>query len=258
MSDQTNAITHAPEPQQSPMAMIQRAFEVAIASGQGLEVVDRILAEQRAMLQRQDEIDFQNALRRIQDRLKPIPKRGQNPETHSRYATIESIDSEIETLLEQERMVLSFEPRPSDKPEMILIVGVLGLAGTAYKREYPLEMPADGRGAKGGGVMSRTHATGSAITYAKRYLKNMIFNLRFAEKDDDGNRAGGGKVGQMNERDQLNLRDNISQAPTMKDLERFYLAAIKEAERIGDPAAIRDFIRLKEIRFGQLRNEARK
>jgi hypothetical protein len=51
-------------------------------------------------------------------------------------------------------------------------------------------MPSDGKGAKGGGVMSRTHATGAAITYGKRYLKNMIFDLRFDETDDDGNGAG--------------------------------------------------------------------
>lgn len=257
MSDHpSTAITQV---EQSPMQMVQRALDAAIASGKGLEVVGVILSEQRAMLQRQDEIDFQNALRRIQDKLKPIARRGHNPETHSRYATIESIDDELEGLLEQERMVLSFEPRPSEKPEMILIVGSLGLAGTAYKREYPLEMPADGRGAKGGGVMSRTHATGSAITYAKRYLKNMIFNLRFREKDDDGNRAGGAaKVGQMAERDQLNLRDNISNAPTMKDLERIYLAAINEAEKINDVRAINDFARQKNLRYEQLRKEAGK
>src|SRR5262249_39252909 len=52
-------------------------------------------------------------------------------------------------------------------------------------------MPADGKGPKGGDVMSRTHATGSALSYARRYLLLMIFNISVGGDDDDGNRAGG-------------------------------------------------------------------
>jgi ERF superfamily protein len=52
-------------------------------------------------------------------------------------------------------------------------------------------MPADGKGAKGGDVMTKTHATGSALTYGRRYLLALIFNLAIGElQDDDGNAAG--------------------------------------------------------------------
>jgi hypothetical protein len=50
-------------------------------------------------------------------------------------------------------------------------------------------MPADGKGAKGGDVMTRTHATGSALSYGMRYLLKMIFNVAVGEDDDDGNDA---------------------------------------------------------------------
>jgi hypothetical protein len=52
-------------------------------------------------------------------------------------------------------------------------------------------MPADGKGARGNDVMTKTHATGAAITYGKRYLLGMIFNLAVT-RDDDGNGAGNG------------------------------------------------------------------
>jgi hypothetical protein len=52
-------------------------------------------------------------------------------------------------------------------------------------------MPADGKGAKGGDVMTKTHATGSAIQYGMRYLLKMIFNIAVGD-DDDGNAAGAG------------------------------------------------------------------
>ncbi len=48
--------------------------------------------------------------------------------------------------------------------------------------------------AKGGDVMTKTPATGSAVTYGRRYLLTMIFNI--AVGDDDGNIASGETVTQ--------------------------------------------------------------
>jgi hypothetical protein len=50
-------------------------------------------------------------------------------------------------------------------------------------------MPADGKGARGNDVMTKTHATGSAVSYGMRYLLKMIFNVSSGEADDDGNAA---------------------------------------------------------------------
>lgn len=240
----------------SPMQMIQEAFQSAIASGAGLEVVDRILAQQREMMEYQDKVAFQAALRRIQDDIKPIIKDCENRETKSRYSSSEAIDEALEKLLARERMTLSFEPKASDKPDMVFIVGVLSLG--AYSKEYPLEMPADGKGAKGGGVMSRTHATGSAITYAKRYLKNMIFNLRFREKDDDGNRAGGKQSGSLDEQVFIVLQDSILSANSEEELKKFYFSAISKAEAIGDKTSIQTFERAKKECWARLKEEGKR
>jgi ERF superfamily protein len=170
------------------MQQLQVALEAAISQGSAMDVVTTILDHQKWMIQHSEEQAFNETLKRIQKRLKSIPKRGWNPETKSKFATSEDIDKEIQTLLDEENMTLSFRPAVAERVDEVLIIGLLSLG--AYTREYPLNMPADGKGAKGGGVMSRTHATGAAITYAKRYLKNMIFDLRFDETDDDGNGAG--------------------------------------------------------------------
>jgi len=231
-----------------PMQMIQTAFDAAIQQGSAMEVVKSILEERRKMMEYQDRIEFQGALRRIQDELKTIPKRGENKETHSSYALVADVDSAIQSLIKKERMTLSFEPRPSDKPEMVLIVGILSLG--AYSREYPLEMPADGKGAKGGGVMSRTHATGSAITYGKRYLKNMIFDLTFKEKDDDGNAAGGQTI---TDEEFSQFSQNIENAKNVGEVTRFYLAAIKAAGMVGDKDAILQFEEKANKRRGELK-----
>ena len=63
------------------------------------------------------------------------------------------------------------------------------LCGHGHGRRYSILMPADGKGARGGDVMSRTHAAASAISYGMRYLLVMAFNLAI-DRDDDGNAAG--------------------------------------------------------------------
>ena len=220
------------------MQMIQVAFQKALESGgpEALAVADRILEQMAKQRDYEDKQAFQAALRRIQDQLKPIAKRGTNNETHSKYALASDVDAAIDGLLKTERMTLTFEPRPSDKPEMVLVIGILSLG--AYSREYPLELPADGKGAKGGGVMSRTHATGSAITYGKRYLKNMIFDLSFKEKDDDGNQAG---ATGMSDESFIQHRDNIEGANSIADVTRFYISALKAAGEAGDRKAPGEF-----------------
>ena len=54
-------------------------------------------------------------------------------------------------------------------------------------------MPVDGKGPKGNDVLSKTHATGSGISYGMRYLLIMAFNLTVlkTKEDDDGNAASG-------------------------------------------------------------------
>lgn len=230
---------------ETPMTMIQRAFEKAIEQGAGLEVVDRILAQQREMIDYQDRLAFNEALRRIQDKLKPIVKAAENKETHSWYASSKSVDAAIEDLLKEERMSLTFEPEPHPQPDMVRIVGVLSLG--AYSRRYPLDMPADGKGPKGGGVMSRTHATGAAITYAKRYLKNMIFNLSYLEHDDDGN--GAARLASEVFLDHMNY---IRDAYTTEALMKAFTAAYRDAEQIMDKKALGEFIAAKKKRKEEL------
>jgi hypothetical protein len=56
-------------------------------------------------------------------------------------------------------------------------------------RNYQMDLPADGKGAKGGDVMTRTHAAVAATSYGVRVLERLIFNLPVIH-DNDGNSAG--------------------------------------------------------------------
>ncbi len=247
MTDTALQVT-TPKEQEGPMQMIQRAFDAAIQQGAALEVVDRILEQQKWMIRHNEEEAFNAALKRIQMRLKKIPKRGWNPDTRSPFATAGDIDDAIQHLLDEEGMTLSFRPAVSDKPDEVLIIGTLALG--AFSKEYPLPMPADGKGPKGGGVMSRTHATGSAITYGKRYLKNMIFDLRFKEKDDDGNAAAGGDA--MDSGVAADFISLIEGSGSIEELQANYFKAKDAAEKAKDMNAARQFADIKNRMYKKL------
>lgn len=241
----------------APMEMIQIAFQKALESGgpDALAVADRILEQMQKQRDYEDRDRFNASLLRIQKQLKRIPKRGWNKSTDSTFALPEDVDAEIQGRMQAEGMSLSFEPEANPQPNMVTIIGILSQG--AYSRRYPLPMPCDGQGAKGGGVMTRTHATGSAITYAKRYLKNMIFDLGFKEKDDDGNKAAGRKAGRLSEPENLQHLGYISQAGNMEDLAKVYRAAQTAADEIGDTVSTLEFANAKRERVISLRKEGK-
>ncbi len=228
----------------SPMQMIQVAFDAAIQQGSAMEVVNAILEQQKWLIQHSEEENFNAALKRIQRQLKSIPKRGWNPDTKSPFATSEDIDSEIQKLLDDENMTLSFVPAVSANAEEVLIIGSLSLG--AFTKTYPLPMPADGKGPKGGGVMSRTHATGSAITYGKRYLKNMIFDLRFKEVDDDGNSAS---VSFENRQERQKRIEEMARCESPEKLTALYRANLKDALVAKDYEGIKMFDQARDKRI---------
>ncbi len=218
-----------------PMEMLQLAFQTAINRGgaEALAVADRILEQIAKQRDYEDRDRFNASLLNIQKQLKRIPKRGWNDSTKSWFAKPEDVDKEIQVKMQDEGMSLSFEPEPNDQPNMVTIVGILSQG--AYSRRYPLPMPCDGQGAKGGGVMTRTHATGSAITYAKRYLKDMIFDLGFREKDDDGNQAGNQRaISEKEEATLMEWEESLKQAPDLASLKTLFADAYKFAKNLGD------------------------
>ena len=138
---------------------------------------------------RRAEKAFNTAMVRAQSEMTPVVADASNPQTRSRYATYAALDRAIKPHYTAHGLAPSFGTEPLTEPGMMRIVGILGHI-EGFARRYQIDMPIDTKGARGGDVMTRTHATGSALTYGKRYLLIAMFNLAI-EDDDDGNAAGG-------------------------------------------------------------------
>ena len=131
---------------------------------------------------------FNEAMSRAQAKMSAIAKDKDNSQTRSKYASYAALDRIVRPIYTNEGFSLSFNEGETAKPDYVRVLCDVALGG--YARHYHVDMPADGKGAKGGDVMTRTHATGSAFTYGQRNLLKLIFNLATIDADDDGNRAG--------------------------------------------------------------------
>jgi hypothetical protein len=120
--------------------------------------------------------------------MEPVRKDCQNPQTRSRYASFYALDQALRPVYTAHGLGVSFDTALiPDRPDELMVLAYVTLG--AYIKVYQIPMPCDGIGAKGGMVMTKTHARGSAFTYGRRYLLSGIFNVATADSDDDGNAA---------------------------------------------------------------------
>ncbi len=131
---------------------------------------------------------FNSAMKAAQAKMGRVAADAKNDQTKSRYATSAALDRAVRTIYTRHGFSLSYDTDASTKDGNILVICYVAHDG-GFTRRYTADMPADGKGAKGGDVMTRTHAFGSAATYGSRYLLKMIFNIAIGEDDDDGNAA---------------------------------------------------------------------
>mgnify|MGYP001599208148 FL=1 len=136
---------------------------------------------------------FATAMTQAQTEMRAVAADATNPQTKSKYASYFALDKALRPLYTKHGFSLSFNTGKADVSEYVRVICDVS-HDDGRTKEYHIDMPADGKGAKGGDVMTKTHATGSAVSYGMRYLLKMIFNI--AVGDDDGNAASGETVTQ--------------------------------------------------------------
>lgn len=177
------AIPQSSDPVTATIQMIERA---AMNPDVDIDKMERLMSMQERMMDRNAETQFNQAMSIAQSEVGFINTDLENGQTHSRYASYAQMDRALRPVYTRHGFALSFNTDPVEKEEMVRVVCyVTHKAG--HTRTYSIDMPADGKGAKGGAVMSTTHATGAASSYGMRYLLKLIFNVAIGEDDTDGN-----------------------------------------------------------------------
>jgi hypothetical protein len=154
-----------------------------------VDKLERLLAMQERVLEREAEQAFNAALRSAQDEIQPIVRNKTNDSTKSKYANLEAVSDAIDPVLRRHGFSQSFGT--ADCPMAGHYRVTCRLSHTAgHHRDYQADVPADTMGMKGTQNKTATHGFGSALSYGRRYLKLLIADV--ATTDDDGRAAGRG------------------------------------------------------------------
>lgn len=165
------------------VSMIERAARDPAVD---IDKMERLVAmQERAVSQRKEEA-FNNAMSAAQAEMRRVAADMSNSQTKSKYASYGAIDRALRPIYTKHGFALSFGTAEGAPSEYIRVE--CHVSNSGFTRKYQVDMPADGKGAKGGDVMTKTHAVGSAMSYGQRYLLKMIFNVAIGN-DDDGNAA---------------------------------------------------------------------
>jgi hypothetical protein len=131
---------------------------------------------------------FAVAMNSVQNEMPCVVKDRENSHTRARYATLENVQTVIRPVYARHGFSLSYGTEESKLPGHVRLVCDVSHTGGCTRR-YHLDCPMDGAGAKGGSNKTDIQAMGSSISYGRRYLVLMIFNITVANQDVDGNAA---------------------------------------------------------------------
>lgn len=163
-----------------------RLLEIALNNNAAIDVIERLAALQEKVRAQRAESDWHEAMNRVQGTIGRVAPDLTNPQTHSKYASYAAIDKVVRPIYTQHGFSLSFDNEDSPKG-MDWVRTICYVSRYGHTRTYKTDMPIDGKGMKGNDMMTKTHATATADSYAMRYLVKKIFNIAIGENDTDGN-----------------------------------------------------------------------
>lgn len=182
--EELSAPVQTEEPSATNMlAMIERA-----AGNPAIDVdkMERLLALHERIVQRQSETAFNSSLAAAQQEMPRIQRDAKNPSTNSLYARLESLNKEAVPIYTKHGFSLSFGTAESKLTDSVMVTCVVSHKD-GFSRSYQCDIPLDIAGAKGNLNKTRTHGFGSTLSYGRRYLTLLIFNISLVNEDDDGN-----------------------------------------------------------------------
>ena len=183
-TDNVSRETSEPIGATSIIQVIERA---AMNPDVDMEKMERLLVMQERILDRQGEVEFSNAMARVQAALPTVTRNAYNQQTSSKYAKHESLAEAIKPVYTKEGFSITFSEGEAPKEGFIRIIGILRHRA-GYKEKHHVDMPLDIAGIKGSVNKTPTHATGSTFSYGRRYLTCLIFDV--ATGDDTDGQAG--------------------------------------------------------------------
>lgn len=129
---------------------------------------------------------YNEAMAAAQGEMAPVTRDATNDQTRSRYARLETIDAAIRPIYTRHGFTLEFNSEAIDGPNERIVCEVSHISG--HSKKFQLEAAPDIAGPQGKANKTQLHGLASTVSYLRRYLTCMIFNIVLSNEDNDGNR----------------------------------------------------------------------
>lgn len=185
ITKETTEVAHVAE---SPIAPVLQMIERLVVNPDAdIDKLERMVAMQERMLNRDAEIAFNEAMRAAQSEMPSIRAISDNNQTNSKYAKLDNINRAIVPVYTNHGFSMSYDTAPSELDGCVKVIAILSHS-QGHTRKYHYDLPMDKAGIAGKVNKTDIHARASSITYGQRYLTTLIWNLAIGN-DVDGNQT---------------------------------------------------------------------
>lgn len=151
-----------------------------------VDKMERLLQMRDRAVAQEAEKQFNIAMSRLQSILPRVYRSSKSDK--GKYADLEAIDIATRDPITAHGFAESYGTAESHIPEHYRVTCLLSHV-EGFSRPYQADMPISMKGPKGNDVMTPVHAFGSAMSYGRRYLKCLIFNIVLTNEDDNGKKT---------------------------------------------------------------------
>lgn len=168
-----------------------------------VDKMERLFALQERLLARTAEQEYADAKALAQAEMPQIKRTGNNEQTRSSYAELDLIAAKVDPVMAKHGFSLSYGTAESHLEGHYRVTARLRHRGGFFE-DFQADVPSDTVGMKGNQNKTPTHGFGSTMSYGRRYLKLLIWDI--ATTDDDGQAASTGSLIGFNELELLKAR----------------------------------------------------
>jgi hypothetical protein len=176
-------------PPPAPQNMLSIIASAAANPAVDVAKMKELLAMQREIEVAEQERAFNAAMHAAQSEMPRITK--DKKADRFTYATLENVSLKIDPIARAHGFVLSYGSLPPATPGNIAMYVDVMHVGGAVRRYIAPEIKPDTVGLKDGKNKTDTQGAGASISYMRRYLKLMVFDVAIAGEDTDGKRKRG-------------------------------------------------------------------
>jgi hypothetical protein len=145
-----------------------------------------LLRLQRDVVHDQARRAFNAAMADAQAEMLPVVRDAKNNHLGNRYAKLETIDAAMRPIYTRHGFSVRYGSAPAPAEGTIRLTCTVAHADGYFEENY-LDAPMGNTGSQGGRTATTpVQSVGSAVTYLRRYLLGMVFNIVLADEDDDG------------------------------------------------------------------------